>query len=594
MHQLGLNLNVFYFLISFIAFVLCNFGIYGYLYTDCLFLDCLCDGSKIKCPRDSSVKFEFFPKRNQRTSRPTPFNITFDVSDNSLFQIPDDRFNDLDLDLANFSRNKIREVYSDAFLGIRRLRHLDLSHNIIHEVQKNAFNPVRSTLITLNLENNTLSIIDRNDLSERFEKLNRLTYLNLALNKFNYIPDLFGLSQLKTLSLESNSLESADLLFRRQLPESLVYLNLNKNELKQIDQESFGHLKNLQYLHLASNYISQISEDAFENLVKLLYLDLSNNCLRHIPSKIFYSLLNLEILDLSSQQKPIKQIDDYAFDRLSNEKFMHKINLKNNEIKIIEKKAFCSKNSNQPYVNIKEIDLSENLITNLNACILRQLYKGYSLTTRTNTKISASRLKQQSKPAIRLNQFDNLSNSTDGLLECNCEVSKLSKFADLLGDCKRKTNDLSNYEVLEAKSFNCGEYINLLNVEKYCTSMSQYECKIYDDMQNYLTTSKISPLTTSYSQTTTSNKRQIFSTDSNNKSSITFLFYGQNETLNEQGNNNAEVLNNVNNNSSESAKLNKNTPKYSSTTQASSGSSSSLVNKFNVLLILVLNFLKSI
>jgi hypothetical protein len=123
-------------------------------------------------------------------------------------------------------------------------------------------------------------------------------------------------------------------------------------------------------------------------------------------------------------------IDNYAFDRKSNRKTIGLIDLSSNQIELISSRAFCSKTSLSKYINIKEIDLTQNRITSLDVCILRQLSAGNQL----------SRIQIKLKSTFKF--------------ECSCDLSRLAQI-DICINCK-------NYSVV--------------SIDKYCSKLTQYEC----------------------------------------------------------------------------------------------------------------------
>lgn len=172
--------------------------------------------------------------------------------------------------------------------------------------------------------------------------------------------------------------------------------------------------------------------------------------LKHIPSEIIFTLESLELLDLSSQTYPIRRIDDYAFDRDSHKKPIKRILLHNNSISSIGKKAFCVRTTrhspNRTHANIKEIDLSQNEISSLDACVLRQLARGISEPMYT------SKLRLYAKVVLNRDRND-LSN----VIECNCEITRANKLLDLEGFCRR-----SDSTTVYLNQYDCGDY-NIAN-----------------------------------------------------------------------------------------------------------------------------------
>jgi Leucine-rich repeat (LRR) protein len=388
------------------------------LSSKCLFYGCLCNNNDIICPStDSTSKFTMFPKRhllvNFLSSRS---RISLDLSFNFLESIPDDRFAFINFIKVNISNNHLYRLSPDAFRDIIRLDILDLSNNRIDYINIETFKPLVKSLNTFFIQFNQLVNMEASRLSNILNELKNLKILDLSHNRLMYLPRMNSMSFLTHLNLESNRLEflTGSDSNEQLLPNSLINLNIQHNELKYLNENSFGLLTKLKYLNLAHNQISEIAENTFIHLISLIELDLSYNFLKHIPSRIFYTLVRLDRLDLSTQKIPIKSIDNYAFDRKSNEHLISLISLKNNKISIINERAFCSNDQLHPYISIKEIDLSSNSLTKLNVCTIRQLYLGHQA------------FYNESKVIIKTFQSND---STT--IECDCQITKASKVLNL-------------------------------------------------------------------------------------------------------------------------------------------------------------------
>lgn len=247
--------------------------------------------------------------------------------------IPSDRFNGLEISVADFSKNELTSLSPDVFRGIVKLEVLDLSQNKINSLSESTFQPVAASLIQLKLSHNKLSEIDSSQLSNVLSALVNLKTLILRHNELTKLPSLSDLSRLEEVNLASNQLES--LLSesgRPLLPGSISDLNLENNRLKHIKSNTFAGLSNLKYLSLENNQIMQIDEQSFAHLTRLSTLNLGKNYLKHIPSHIFVTLVNLDRLDLSAQNSMLKEIEDFAFDRSSNTQIIRRIDLSRNRI----------------------------------------------------------------------------------------------------------------------------------------------------------------------------------------------------------------------------------------------------------------------
>ncbi|CAF0981398.1 unnamed protein product, partial [Brachionus calyciflorus] len=437
-------------------------------YPNCIFLGCSCIKDTIRCPYDNSEDsfLTMFPKR--RIGKTYSNSMTIDISSNGLEMVPDDRFAGLNVKKIDLSKNLIYKLSADTFRDIKTLKILDLSSNKLKYLNSNTFIPIESTLETLILNNNYLNEMETIRLVNVILKLNNLKNLEITKNRLIYVPNLIK-SNLTKLSLGFNLFESlldSD-TYENLLPSSLVELNLENNRLKQINDNSFENLFNLKYLNLESNEISAIAENSFKNLRNLLVLNLKRNSIKHIPSRIFYTLDNLERLDLSSQSQQLKFIGDYAFDRHSNRKPIKLILLNNNSISRIENRAFCSKFNKKPYINVKEIDLSQNLLTKITSCIFRQLNKGFS-----DPSIGNTRQKIQSKIVL------NKKGSNSSLIECGCEITRSNKLIDLDGICRR-----SDGSSVYLNQYDCGDYSIHSSgaIHKYCQAQTQYECLVFNE-----------------------------------------------------------------------------------------------------------------
>ncbi|XP_035684531.1 leucine-rich repeat-containing protein 4C-like [Branchiostoma floridae] len=102
----------------------------------------------------------------------------------------------------------------------------------------------------------------------------------------------------------------------RGIPDSVLYLNLQSNNITKIQRDQFADYVDLKNLHLGDNLITRIEDGAFNGLKNLHILELYNNRLTYIPRGTFSAVTNLEELWLRGN--PIVCLDDYAFSQLPN------------------------------------------------------------------------------------------------------------------------------------------------------------------------------------------------------------------------------------------------------------------------------------
>ena len=178
---------------------------------ECIFLGCSCSNSRIRCPSENAtitaalLKMSMFPKR--RIGINFELNLTIDLSQNDLQQVPDDRFAGLDIRLLNFSGNRILKLSPDTFRDVARLNELDLSANKLKFLQNTMFVPIEASLLSLKLDFNLLSDMEPMRLASVFWKLNRLRNLSLAQNRLFFLPNLSRLQNLFRLDLRANLVE---------------------------------------------------------------------------------------------------------------------------------------------------------------------------------------------------------------------------------------------------------------------------------------------------------------------------------------------------------------------------------------------------
>lgn len=267
---------------------------------------------------------------------------SLDASGLNLVELKPRQFESMTIVDMNLDQNLLVRLDRDTFAGISLLESLSISANKLRFVHQEAFAPVSSTLVKLNLNENKLSQASS---LVGLSCLNSLKSLFIDFNGLPALPDLSKLVKLEELSVAGNKLLHLTSYTFANLT-SLKYLNVNKNNIYFIDSDAFSHLTNLVELSLKSNYIQTI------------------------PNKLIYALSNLEHLSLSWNN--IKLIPDYSFDRQQNIKSLI-LSLDKNTISVIGSRAFCSHDPNNPYVRVKKIYLSSNNLTRIDACIFRQM-----------------------------------------------------------------------------------------------------------------------------------------------------------------------------------------------------------------------------
>ena len=184
-----------------------------------------------------------------------------------LREIPSDF--PLDTQVVILSKNNIVTLVTDNLDELRGLLYLDLSHNYIPSIPRDAF---------------------------RFHT--NLKYLDVGWNKVRIVhaTALVPLQKLTRLLLSSNVLTAVPTAIQN-LP-ALYLLDLSKNRILTVDRTAFVNLPWLQFLNLESNMISSIDANVLRRLTQLISLLLTGNQISYLPTYLFHGLQNLDHIAL--------------------------------------------------------------------------------------------------------------------------------------------------------------------------------------------------------------------------------------------------------------------------------------------------------
>jgi Leucine-rich repeat (LRR) protein len=179
-----------------------------------------------------------------------------------------------------YELNSLQEIHD--IKNPEKVQYLDLSYNIIINLEKNIFNNLK------HLERLLLANIGITELDENiFNNLTQLVELNLSNNKLtNLNKDIFkNNTQLQILDLSNNNITNLDKDIIKNNTQ-LQKLDLNNNEITNLDEDIFSNLTQLQELDLSINELTNLDNDIFKNNTQLQELDLSRNKIKTIPSSI--------------------------------------------------------------------------------------------------------------------------------------------------------------------------------------------------------------------------------------------------------------------------------------------------------------------
>jgi insulin-like growth factor-binding protein complex acid labile subunit len=261
----------------------------------------------------------------------------------------------LSLNLRNLSITdcKMQSIEIGIFNTMLELKNLTLSRNIIESIENDSFlnEPLESNILELYLSENKLTKI----LERTFMGLLRLKILHLDKNQIEEIDEnsFENLNQLKELKIESNKIKiiKNEMFFGET---ELLILCLYQNSIENIESIPFNTLNSLRTLHLFSNKIRNIKFGQFIHLQNLVELRLDKNEIGSFEANTFIGLDSLINLDLSANKIKILKKGDFH----SLKKVML-LDFHLNDIYQIESNAFIDLKS------LKYLNLDSNQISTL-------------------------------------------------------------------------------------------------------------------------------------------------------------------------------------------------------------------------------------
>ena len=270
--------------------------------------------------------------------------ILLELTANMIFTLQPGAFVGLiKLRNLNLYHNKITGISSKVFRGLQSLHVLDLSDNLLMTLEANVFLEMPE-LRTLNLANNKIMDI----IQSAFYGLSSLVKLNLDYNNiqeikdgtFNYTRMLQDLSLIDSnLNFDKNTWTGLDrLLFFR-----INYCHWNKHSdfrresgmEKMLKNNSFRQLGQVVLLHLDNYEITSLEINGFQGLAKLETFSLMCNKISSLKMGTFLHLSNLQSLRLIHNY--LQYILKYMF---QGPKCLSELKLSYNVISFIENSAF--------------------------------------------------------------------------------------------------------------------------------------------------------------------------------------------------------------------------------------------------------------
>ncbi|EFN64559.1 Insulin-like growth factor-binding protein complex acid labile chain [Camponotus floridanus] len=290
---------------------------------------------------------------------------------------------------------KVEELRSAAFPAGSQIRHLQISHSAIREINEDAFQRLSKSLESLALVSGRLPHVPQKAMAT----LSLLKALDLEANLVYELPSFsfYGLSLIK-LNLKGNQIMKISEYAFAGLETTLKDLDLAENKIRVFPMTSLRRLEHLTSLRLAWNEVSQLPEDGYSRLIALNFLDLSSNNFKDIPLNCFRCCPSLKTLSL--YYNAVESVDKDAFISLID---LESIDLSHNKIVFLDVATF---RANQ---KLRSIDLSHNHI---------HYIRGLNLEHNHFTAMALDRLDIPGLRVLRIsyNNFSQINaNSLDGL-----------------------------------------------------------------------------------------------------------------------------------------------------------------------------------
>ena len=243
-------------------------------------------------------------------------------------------------------------IENNTFDEFKQLKLIELN-GFTNYMMTNNFQPLSFDKLIylehLNLSDNQIMFTDK--YNNLFKNLKNLMYLNLSRNElFDVDYEFFnGLDNLKHLDLSQTKVILKDKLFVSLFNLEILNLSYTKFNRTELNELIFSGLTNLKELYLCNNdeFEKIITQKTFEQTRNLIHLDLTKFNVKKIDYETFNCLNKLELLNLC-----LNQIEELSVDHFIGLKNLKQLNLYGNMfIYQTDIAQFYTK------LNIKDLDL---------------------------------------------------------------------------------------------------------------------------------------------------------------------------------------------------------------------------------------------
>lgn len=405
---------------------------------------------------------------------------SLDLSSNGLYTGMSDYFLADSPSLTNLSlnSNSITRIAQNTFSGSLSLQKISLHNNVILEIEDGAFDSLHH-LTELDLSKNSITCITDFNLynlkvlnlsknsMELFQSVNsdnpyKLLFLDLSENKMPYFPLLPKNNVLKYLDVSRNRLQSILDSPDQQTNVSLndlIYLDMSYNQIKNISESFFTHMKSLEVLNMSNNCIGSFSITTGSVLPSVKIINLSYNSLQSLT---FEENTLQSVTTLFLQGNDLTTLDHQVFQRLPNIKYLQ---LQKNNLKV------CAPERNQqptPKLTIQNhLDPSCVSFTSIKNLQFLYLSENNLLTLPVNAFANTplELLDLSLNPGLDMDK-DSLSGLEHSLVHLFLRENNISYLNTHLSTLRSlKQVDLSGNQLTSLPTWNKESYIESLNLQ---------------------------------------------------------------------------------------------------------------------------------
>ncbi|XP_051949666.1 biglycan-like [Xyrauchen texanus] len=229
--------------------------------------------------------------------------LLLDLQSNRITEIREGDFKGLTNLYALVLRyNQISKTHPKAFVPLKRLQKLYISHNLLTSIPKN----LPPSLVELRIHDNHIKKVP----ALSFSGLQNMHVIEMGRNPIQnsgFEPGAFMGLKLNYLRISESKLTGVP----RDLPSSLNELHLDNNHIQAIEMVDLSQYTHLQRLGLGNNQIRHIEHGALSYLSNLRELHLENNRLSNVPSGLPH-MKYLQVVYLHSNNITEVGVDDFC------------------------------------------------------------------------------------------------------------------------------------------------------------------------------------------------------------------------------------------------------------------------------------------